>query len=48
MDYGAGVVIRALIPEERAEAFQSRIQNISGGAVEAKAAGERFQAVPMK
>ena len=48
MDYSAGVVIRALIPEERAEAFQSRIQDISGGAVEAKAAGERFQAVPMK
>jgi uncharacterized YigZ family protein len=47
LDYGAGVTIRALLPEEKAEAFRVRIRDLSGGAVEAKAAGERFQAVPV-
>ncbi len=47
LDYGAGVTIRALLPEEKAEAFRARIRDLSGGAVEAKAAGERFQAVPV-
>ncbi|MBR5094890.1 MAG: YigZ family protein [Oscillospiraceae bacterium] len=47
MEYGAGVTIRALLPEERGEAFRARIRDLSGGAVEPRAAGESFQAVPV-
>ena len=47
LDYGAGVTILALLPEEKAEAFQARIRDISGGAVSAAVAGESFQAVPV-
>ena len=47
LDYGAGVTIRALLPEERAEAFRARILDLSGGAVEARVCGESFQAVPV-
>ena len=47
MDYGAGVSIRALLPEERSEAFRARILDLSGGAVEPAVTGESFQAVPV-
>ena len=47
MDYGAAVTIRALLPEERSEAFRARILDLSGGAVEPAAAGESLQAVPV-
>ena len=47
MDYGADVIIRALLPEERAEAFQARVFDISGGSVTARITGESFQAVPV-
>ena len=47
MDYGAGVSIRALLPEERNEAFRARILDLSGGAVEPAVTGESFQAVPV-
>ena len=45
MDYGAGVSIRALLPEERSEAFRARILDLSGGAVEPAVTGESLQAV---
>ena len=47
MDYGAGVSIRALLPEERSEAFRARILDLSGGAVEPAVTGESLQAVPV-
>ncbi len=47
MDYDAAVTIRALLPEERSEAFCARILDLSGGAVEPAAAGESLQAVPV-
>ena len=46
MEYGAAVTIRALIPEERSEAFAARIFDLSGGAVTPLVTGESFQAVP--
>ena len=48
VQYGAGVTLRALIPEERSEAFAARIFDVSGGAVTPKAAGESFRAVPRR
>ena len=47
LDYGAAVTIRALIPEEKSEAFRARIFDLSGGAVKAAVTGESFQAVPV-
>ena len=47
MDYGAAVTIRALLPEERSEAFRARILDLSGGTVEPAATGESLQAVPV-
>ena len=48
VQYGAGVTLRALIPEARSEAFAARIFDGSGGAVTPKAAGESFRAVPRR
>ena len=48
IDYGAGVTIRALLPEEWAEAFSARLVELSGGTVAADVTGESFQAVPMQ
>ena len=48
LDYGAGVTIRALIPEEKSEAFRARIFDLSGGTVKAAVTGESFQAVPVE
>ena len=45
-DYGADIVLTALLPEERAEACLSRIRDLTAGTVEGMTAGERFQAVP--
>ena len=36
LDYGAEVTIRALLPEEKSEAFRARIFDLSGGAVQAR------------
>ena len=47
MDYGAGVSIRALLPEERSEAFRARILDLSGGAVEPAVTGASLQAVQL-
>ena len=45
VDYGAAVTIRALVPEERCEAFRARVYDLSGGSVEAAVTGESFRAV---
>lgn len=47
LDYGAGVTIRALLPEEKAEAFRARIFDVSGGTIEARITGESHRAVPL-
>ena len=46
MEYGAGVTIRALIPEEKQEAFAARVFDVSGGSVTPQITGESFRAVP--
>ncbi len=48
MDYGAAVTIRALVPEEKAEAFRARIFELSGGGVSPAVTGESFRAVPLR
>ena len=47
LDYGAAVTVRALLPEEKSEAFRARILDLSGGSVTATVTGESFQAVPV-
>ena len=48
VEYGAAVEIRALVPEEKAEAFAARVFDLSAGAVEVKAVGESFRAVRVR
>ncbi|NBI66388.1 YigZ family protein [Pseudoflavonifractor sp. 60] len=48
VDYGADVLISALLPEERAAPFAARILELSAGTVEVLEAGERFQDVPFR
>ena len=45
-DYGADIVLTALLPEERAEAFSARLTELAAGGVAAQVCGESFQAVP--
>ena len=44
LDYGADVTMTVLLPEERAEDFFARVYDLSGGKLEAVAAGECFRA----
>ncbi len=46
VEYGAAVILRALIPEERQAAFAARIFDLSGGSVTPQVTGESFRAVP--
>ena len=48
MDYAAAVTIKALVPEEKAEAFQARIFDLSAGAVSAAVTGEALRDVPIR
>ena len=48
VDYGADVVITALLPEEQAEAFAAHVFDISAGTVEVLEDGEQFKDVPWK
>ena len=47
LDYGAGVTIRALLPEEKSETFRERIFDVSGGTIRARVTGESHRAVPL-
>lgn len=47
VDYGADVVLSALLPEERAAEFSAHILDLSAGTVEALEAGECFKDVPV-
>ena len=48
VDYGADVVLSALLPEERAAEFSAHILDASAGTIEGLEAGERFQDVPLR
>ena len=48
VDYGADVVLSALLPEEKAADFAAHILDMSAGAIEVLEAGEAFKAVPWK
>ncbi len=48
VDYAAAVTIKALVPEEKAEAFQARIFDLSAGGVTAVITGEAFRDVPVR
>lgn len=48
MEYGASVVIKALIPEEKGEEFKARIFDVTNGSVSVLVTGEEFRAVPIK
>ncbi len=48
VDYGADVVLSALLPEERAGEFSARILDASAGTIEVLEAGEQFKDVPLR
>ena len=48
VDYGADVVLSALLPEERASDFAAHILDVTAGTVEVLEDGERFKDVPWK
>ena len=48
VDYAAGVTVRALVPEEKLEAFSARIFDVSAGSVAVRAVGEAYRAVPVR
>ena len=48
VDYGADVVLSALLPEEKAGEFAAHILDVSAGAIEVLEAGEEFKDVPWK
>ena len=48
VDYGADVVISALLPEERAAGFAAHVLDATAGAVEVLEAGESLKDVPWK
>ena len=48
MDYAAGVTIKAMVPEEKAEELRAKIFDVSAGSVKCVAGGESFRAVPLR
>ena len=48
VDYGADVVLSALLPEEKAGEFAAHILDVSAGTIEVLEAGEEFKDVPWK
>ena len=46
VDYGADVLLSALLLEERADGFAAHVLDVSAGTVEVLNAGEQFKAVP--
>lgn len=47
-EYTDRVVVCALLPEERAEAFSARVTELSGGSLSARVLGETFRTVPVE
>ena len=48
VDYGADVVLSALLPEERAEEFAAHVLDVTAGTVEVLEAGEQLKDVPWR
>ena len=48
MEYGAGVSIKAVVPEENTESLDARIFDVSAGSVKCAFHGESFRAVPIR
>ena len=48
VDYGADVVLSALLPEEKAADFAAHVLDVTAGPVEVLVAGEQFKDVPWK
>lgn len=48
LEYGADVVLRALLPEECTEPFRTQVRDLSAGAVEVTVTGEALRAVPVR
>ena len=48
VDYGSDVVLSALLPEERAEAFAAHVLDATAGTVEVLEAGEQLKDVPWR
>ena len=48
VDYGAEVLLHALLPEERRAAFCARVTDLTAGAVSPRELGERLRDVPFR
>ncbi len=48
IDYGADVVLSALLPEERVQEFRERVVEVTAATVEPLEAGEQFKDVPLR
>lgn len=48
VDYGADVLLSALVPESRGEDFAARILDVSAGSIQVLEAGEVFKDVPWR
>ena len=48
VEYGAGVTLKVLVPEERSADFAARVYDQSGGSVQVRVTGESFRAVPLR
>ena len=48
VEYGAGVTLKVLVPEEKSEDFAGRIFDQTAGSVRVRVTGESFRAVPVR
>ena len=48
VEYGTGVTLRILLPEEASESFAARIYDLSAGSITLRTTGESFRAVPVR
>ncbi len=48
VEYGAGVTLKVLVPEEKSEDFAERIFDQTAGSVKVRVTGESFRAVPVR
>ena len=48
VEYGAGVTLKVLVPEEQSETFAARIFDQTAGSVRVRVTGESFRAVPLR
>ena len=48
IEYGAGVTLKILLPEEQSESFAARIYDLSAGSVKLRTTGESYRAVRVR